>query len=90
MTSTLICVPTTPTAMHVPGTAIGLPDPATTVTVADLRRMSGLVEQYAALVPLPMHEVVRRLMWVELRAAEAGETGAEQGVRGDGGGGAGQ
>ena len=42
--------------------------------------MSGLVEQYAALVPLPMHEVVRRLMWVELRAAEAGETGAEQGV----------
>jgi hypothetical protein len=47
MTSTLICVPTTPTAMHVPGTAIGLPDQATTVTVADFRRMSGLAEQYA-------------------------------------------
>jgi hypothetical protein len=27
MMSTLICVPTTPTAMHVPGTAIGLPRP---------------------------------------------------------------
>jgi hypothetical protein len=52
MTSTLICVPTTPTAMHVPGTAIGLPDQATTVTVADFRRMSGLAEQYAALILL--------------------------------------
>jgi hypothetical protein len=52
MTSTLICVPTTPTVMHIPGTAIGLPDQATTVTVADLRHTSGLVEQYAALVLL--------------------------------------
>lgn len=52
MMSTLICVPTTPTAMHVPGTAIGLPDQATTVTVAGLRRMSALVELYAAVVLL--------------------------------------
>jgi hypothetical protein len=38
--------------MHVPGTVIGLPDQATTVTVADFRRMSGLAEQYAALILL--------------------------------------
>jgi hypothetical protein len=30
----------------------GFPDQATTVTVADFRRMSGLAEQYAALILL--------------------------------------
>src|SRR4051794_36535339 len=53
MTSTLICVPTPATAMARPRHRYrAFPDQATTVTVADLRRISTLVELYAAVVLL--------------------------------------